>query len=407
MNILVTGAKGFLGRNLVENLKNIRDGKNRTRDGLSVKNIYEYDVDTDPKLLEEYCSAAEFVFHLAGVNRPEQPSEFMEGNAGFTDTLLDCLRRHGNTCPVMFASSVQASLAGRYAQSDYGKSKIAGEKLVFRYARETGSRGLVYRFPNIFGKWCRPGYNSAIATFCHAAANGLSYTVHDRSTELVLLYIDDFIEEMLCALEGREHRCSHTGTEQENTDYSGYCTVPLTYKVTLGEIADLLESFRACSDALYVPELPGESFAKKLYSTYLSYLPQEKTAYPLPVYADSRGVFAELIKTEKCGQLSVNITKPGCCKGEHWHNSKSEIFIVVSGHGLIQERKIGWDDNGCPFPVIEFEVTGKQIQAVQMLPGYTHSIRNLSETEDLVTVMWANEAFDPEHPDTFFERVSE
>lgn len=398
MNILVTGAKGFVGKNLCAALKNIRDGKDRTRPALSVGEILEYDIDTDPALLDEYCAKATFVFNLAGVNRPQNPEEFMKGNFGFASTLLDALKKHNNTCPVMISSSIQATCIGRY-DSDYGRSKKAGEKLVFDYSEETGAKVLVYRFPNLFGKWCRPNYNSAVATFCNNIANDLSITVNDRKAQLELLYIDDLVTEMLDALEGKEHRCMFDGINTMLCENGKYCAAPVTHKVTLGEIVDLLDSFKMQTSTLVMPEIPSHSFAKKLYSTYLSYLPKEKVPFPLKMNEDARGSFTELLKTEKCGQFSVNISKPGITKGQHWHNTKWEIFIVVSGHGLIQERKIGTDE------VLNFEVSGEKIEAVHMLPGYTHNIINLSETENLVTVMWANEQFDPNHPDTFFEAV--
>jgi UDP-2-acetamido-2,6-beta-L-arabino-hexul-4-ose reductase len=398
MNILVTGAKGFVGKNLVENLKNIKDGKNKTRD-LKIENIFEYDIDTEQSLLDEYCKNCDFVFNLAGVNRPKDNSEFMQGNFGFASTLLDTLRKYDNTCPVMLSSSIQATLIGRYGESDYGKSKLAGEELFFDYAKESGAKVLVYRFPNLFGKWCRPNYNSAVATFCNNIANDLPITVNDRAIELELLYIDDLIEEMLDALENKEHHCEYDNlTPVENND-GRYCFVPTTHKATLGEIVDLLDSFKSQPTNLFMPEIPNNSFAKKLYSTYLSYLPKEKVAFDLKMNVDDRGSFTELLKTENCGQFSVNISKPGITKGQHWHNTKWEFFIVVAGHGLIQERKIGTDE------VIEFEVSGDKIEAIHMLPGYTHNIINLSDTENLVTVMWANESFDPNHPDTFFEIV--
>lgn len=399
MKILVTGAKGFVGKNLVFNLRNIAQGKNRTRPGLVVDEIFEYDVDTDPAQLDVFCKEADFVFNLAGVNRPKEQSEFMQGNFGFASTLLGTLKKHSNTCPVMLASSIQATLIGRYGQSDYGKSKLAGEELFFDYGKETGAKVLVYRFPNLFGKWCRPNYNSAVATFCNNIANDLPIQVNDRSTELELLYIDDLVEEFLDALEGREHRCNYDGLDAVQNNAGRYCYVPVTHKATLGEIVDLLERFKAQPETLLVPEIPFNSFAKKLYSTYLSYLPKEKACFSLKMNQDDRGSFTELLKTEKCGQVSVNISKPGITKGQHWHNSKWEFFIVVSGKGLIQQRKVDSDE------VIEFEVSGDNIQAVHMLPGYTHNIINLSKTENLVTVMWANESFDPEHPDTYFEPV--
>lgn len=407
MKVLVTGAAGFVGKNLVASLKNIRDGKDRTRPELSVDEIYEYDIQTDPVLLEEYCAKADFVFNLAGVNRPKDNAEFMAGNFGFATTLLETLKKNGNTCPVMLSSSIQATLLGRYAGSDYGRSKLAGEELFFSYGAETGAKVLVYRFPNLFGKWCRPNYNSAVATFCNNIANDLPIQVSDPKVELELLYIDDLVEEMLDALEGREHHCEFDGVDAVERAEGRYCFAPVTHKVTLGEIVELLKNFQLQPQSLMLPEIPQASFAKKLYSTYLSYLPEEKTKFPLKMNCDARGSFTELLKTEKCGQFSVNISKPGITKGQHWHHSKWEFFIVVSGHGLIQERKIGVDENGQPYPVRNFEVSGEKIEAVHMLPGYTHNIINLSETENLVTVMWANESFDPEHPDTFFEPVEE
>ncbi len=400
MNILVTGAKGFVGKNLCAALKNIRDGKDRTRPGLTIGEIFEYDLDTDPALLEEFCEKANFVFNLAGVNRPQNPEEFMQGNFGFASTLLDTLKKHNNTCPVMISSSIQATCIGRY-DSDYGRSKKAGEELIFIYGEETGAKVLVYRFPNLFGKWCRPNYNSAVATFCNNIANDLPITVNDRNVQLELLYIDDLVSEMLDALEGKEHRCTFDGINTVLCDDGKYCAASITHKATLGEIVDLLDQFKAQTSTLVMPEIPHNSFAKKLYSTYLSYLPKEKVSFPLKMNEDARGSFTELLKTEKCGQFSVNISKPGITKGQHWHNTKWEFFIVVSGHGLIQQRKIGTDE------VLNFEVSGDQIEAVHMLPGYTHNIINLSETENLVTLMWANEQFDPNRPDTFFEVVKE
>ncbi len=397
MKILVTGAKGFTGKNLVENLKNIRDGKNRTRN-IQIEEIFEFDIDTDKSLLDEYCSQADFVFNLAGVNRPKDTAEFMEGNFGFASELLDTLKKHNNKCPVMLSSSLQATLIGRY-DSEYGRSKLAGENLFFAYAEETDAKVYVYRFPNLFGKWCRPNYNSAVATFCNNIANDLPIQVNDRSTELELLYIDDLVEEMLDALENQAHTCNYDGLNVIPDESGKFCYVPTTHKVTLGEIVDLLESFKAQPNTLIMPEIPHNSFAKKLYSTYLSYLPKEKTIFDLKMNCDDRGSFTELMKTANCGQFSVNISKSGITKGQHWHNTKWELFIVVSGHGLIQERKISTDE------VIEFEVSGDKIQAIHMLPGYTHNIINLSDTENLVTVMWANEQFDPQFPDTFSEVV--
>lgn len=399
MKILVTGAKGFVGQNLVANLKNIQQGKNRTRPALQIDEIYEYDITSTQQELDTYCAHADFVFNLAGVNRPKNQSEFMQGNFGFASTLLDTLKKHGNTCPVMLASSIQATLIGRYGESDYGKSKLAGEELFFAYAKETGAQVLVYRFPNLFGKWCRPNYNSVIATFCNNIANDLPIQVNDATVELELLYIDDLVEEMLDALEGKAHRCNYDGLAAQAAEDGRYCYAPITHKVTLGEIVELLDLFKAQPQSLVMPEIPYNSFAKKLYSTYLSYLPAEKTIFDLKMNKDERGSFTELLKTLSCGQFSVNISKPGITKGEHWHNSKWEFFIVVAGHGLIQERRIGSDE------IREYEVSGDKIQAVQMLPGFTHNIINLSQTENLVTVMWANEQFDPQHPDTFGEKV--
>lgn len=398
MKILITGAKGFVGKNLVANLYNIKDGKDRTRN-LQIDEIFEYDIDSDPSLLEGYCKEADFVFNLAGVNRPKDQSEFMEGNFGFASTLLDTLKKYRNNCPVMLSSSIQATLIGRYGESDYGKSKLAGEELFFNYSKETGAKVLIYRFPNLFGKWCRPNYNSAVATFCNNIANNLPIQVNDRNIKLELLYIDDLVDELLDALEGKEHHCEYDGLDAVEKLNGRYSFVPTTHHVTLGEIVDLLEIFNNQPKTLIIPEIPKNSFAKKLYSTYLSYLPKEKTIFPLKMNVDDRGSFTELLKSEKCGQVSINISKPGITKGQHWHNTKWEFFIVVSGHGLIQERKIGTDE------IVEFEVSGDKIEAIHMLPGYTHNIINLSETENLVTVMWANEAFDPNRPDTFFEKV--
>ncbi len=398
MNILVTGAKGFVGKNLCASLNSIRDGKDRTRPALAIGEIFEYDVDTDPVLLDTYCEKADFVFNLAGVNRPQNAAEFMQGNFGFASTLLDTLKKHRNTCPVMISSSIQATCIGRY-DNDYGRSKKAGEELVFAYGEKTGAKVLVYRFPNLFGKWCRPNYNSAVATFCNNIANDLPIQVNDRNAQLELLYIDDLVTEMLDALEAKEHHCCFEEIDTVLCEDGKYCAAPVTHKVTLGQIVDLLESFRAQSGTLLMPEIPNNSFAKKLYSTYLSYLPKEKIAFPLKMNCDDRGSFTELLKTEKCGQFSVNISKPGITKGQHWHHTKWEFFIVVAGRGRIQLRKIGGDE------VLSFDVSGDKLEAVHMLPGYTHNIINLSETENLVTVMWANEQFDPAHPDTFFEVV--
>lgn len=400
MKILVTGAKGFVGRNLCANLRNIKEGFDRTRPSLKIDEIFEYDLDSTPAELDEWCQEADFVFNLAGVNRPKDPKEFMQGNFGFASTLLDTLKKHGNNCPIMLSSSQQASLSGRFGDSEYGRSKKAGEELFFDYSKETGAKVLVYRFPNLFGKWCRPNYNSAVATFCNNIANELPIKVNDPKVELELLYIDDLVAEMTDALEGKEHHCEFDGLEVLPSESGRYCYAPVTHKATLGDIVDLLQTFHDQPQTLVMPEIPNGSFAKKLYSTYLSYLPKDKVAYPLKMNTDDRGSFTELLKTQNCGQFSVNISKPGITKGEHWHNTKWEFFIVVSGHALIQERKIGTNE------VMEFEVSGDKIEAVHMLPGYTHNIINLSETENLITVMWANEQFDPSHPDTFHEKVS-
>ena len=399
MNILITGAAGFVGKNLTAALQNIRDGKDRTHPELEIGELFLYDIDSPAELLEEACRKADFVFNLAGVNRPKNQEEFMQGNFGFASTLLDTLKKWGNTCPVMLSSSIQATLVGRYAGGEYGKSKKAGEELFFDYAQQTGAKVLVYRFPNLFGKWCRPNYNSAVATFCNNIANDLPITVNDPAVELELLYIDDLVDEMIAALKGREHRCEFEGVQTVLTETGRYCAAPVTHHVTLGEIVQLLEAFKNQPATLTMPEIPKGSFAKKLYSTYLSYLPKEKTAFPLKMNVDARGSFTELLRTENCGQFSVNISRPGITKGQHWHHTKWEFFIVVSGRGLIQMRRIGSDE------VLNFEVSGEKIEAVHMLPGYTHNIINLSDTEDLVTVMWANECFDPEKPDTFFEKV--
>ena len=420
MKILVTGAKGFVGRNLCANLRNIQEGKDRRFPELNIEEIYEYDIDTDPSLLDGFCAKADFVFNLAGVNRPQNQEEFMQGNFGFASTLLDTLKKHGNKCPVMLSSSQQASLTGRFGNSEYGRSKKAGEDLFLDYSKEVGAKVFVYRFPNLFGKWCRPNYNSAVATFCNAFANDLPYTVNDPSVELELLYIDDLVDEMIyelrcCALQMKQieqisdesgksvelkpHRCEFDGLEVIPDENGRYFYCPVTHKATLGEIVDLLKQFAAQPQTLMIPEIPANSFAKKLYSTYLSYLPKEKVAFPLKMNVDDRGSFTELVHTLNCGQVSINISKPGITKGQHWHNTKWEFFIVVSGHGLIQERKLGTDE------VIEFEVSGDNIQCIHMLPGYTHNIINLSDTEDLVTVMYCNEIFNPNKPDTFFDPV--
>lgn len=401
MKILVTGAKGFVGKNLCAALNNIKDGKDRRFPELSIEAVYEYDLDSTPEELDAWCASAGFVFNLAGVNRPQNQEEFMAGNFGFASTLLDTLKKHHNTCPVMLSSSIQATLAGRFGTSEYGKSKKAGEELFFDYAAATGAKVLVYRFPNLFGKWCRPNYNSAVATFCNAFANDLPYTVNDPSVKLELLYIDDLVDEMISALKGKEHHCEFEGVETVLVPEGRYCAATVTHKVTLGEIVDLLKSFVEQPKTLMIPEIPSGSFAKKLYSTYLSYLPYEKTAFDLKMNVDERGSFTELVHTLNAGQVSINISKPGITKGQHWHNTKFEQFIVVKGHGLIQQRNLN-DPSG---KVLEWEVSGDKIQAVHMLPGYTHNIINLSDTEDLVTVMYCNEVFNPERPDTFFEPV--
>ena len=433
MKILVTGAKGFAGKNLCAQLKNIKDGKARCYGNLVIDEVFEYDIDSTPEELDQYCAQADFVFNLAGVNRPKDQSEFMAGNLGFASTLLDTLKKHKNTCPVMLSSSQQASLTGRFGNSEYGRSKKAGEELFLEYGKETGAKVFVYRFPNLFGKWCRPNYNSAVATFCNAFANDLPYTVNDPSVELELLYIDDLVEEMIACLKGQEHRCEFDGLEvlpapadyadgadnAENNDENNknlrnlhnlrnlrdtkyrYCYCPVTHKITLGEIVELLKSFSEQPKTLMIPEIPAGSFAKKLYSTYLSYLPYEKTAFPLKMNVDTRGSFTELVHTKNCGQVSINISKPGITKGQHWHHTKFEQFIVVKGHGLIQQRNLN-DPEG---KVLEWEVDGDHIQAVHMLPGFTHNIINLSDTEDLVTVMYCNEIFNPNRPDTFFDPV--
>ena len=399
MKILVTGAKGFVGKNLCCALKNIKEGKDRRFPELIIEEIFEYDLDSTPEELDSWCKEATFVFNLAGVNRPQNQDEFMQGNFGFASTLLDTLKKYGNKCPVMISSSIQATLAGRFGTSEYGKSKKAGEELMFSYGEETGSKVLVYRFPNLFGKWCRPNYNSAVATFCNNIANDLPIQVNDPSVEMELLYVDDLVDEMIEALKGHSHRCEFDGVETVPTAEGRYCYVPTTFHITLGVIVDLLHEFADQPKTLMIPEIPSDSFAKRLYSTYLSYLPKEKVAFPLKMNVDDRGSFTELVHTLNCGQVSINISKPGITKGQHWHNTKWEFFIVVSGHGLIQERKLGTDE------VIEFEVSGDNIQCIHMLPGYTHNIINLSETENLVTVMYCNEIFDPNKPDTFFEPV--
>lgn len=401
MKILVTGAKGFVGKNLCAQLNNIKEGKARCYGNLKVSEVYEYDIDSTLDELEQWCQECDFVFNLAGVNRPQNQEEFMQGNFGFASTLLDTLKKHNNTCPVMLSSSIQATLQGRFGDSEYGRSKRAGEELFFDYSKETGAKVLVYRFPNLFGKWCRPNYNSAVATFCNNIANDLPIQVNDPAVELELLYIDDLVEEMICAMKGEEHRCEFDGVDTVLTEKGKYCAAPITHKVTLGEIVDLLNSFKALPQTLMVPEIPANSFAKKLFSTYLSYLPKNKAIFDLKMNCDNRGSFTELVHTLNCGQISINISKPGITKGEHWHHTKWEQFIVVSGHGLIQMR----NENDPTAEVINYEVSGEKIQSVIMLPGYTHNIINLSETEDLVTVMYCNEIFDAEKPDTFFDKV--
>ncbi len=399
MNILVTGARGFVGRNLVCNLENLHDGKNRTRPNLKIDEILTYDLDSTPEQLDDYCRRADFVFNLAGVNRPQDPEEFRKGNFGFASTLLDTLKKHGNRCPVMLSSSIQATLSGRFGTSAYGLSKKEGEELFFRYGEQTGARVLVYRFPNLVGKWVRPNYNSAVGTFCNNIANDLPITVNDPSVELEMLFIDDLVEELFDALEGREHHCEFEGVETVFCDQGRYCAAPVTHKATLGYIVECLRTFHDQPKTLLMPSIPAGSFEKKLYSMYLSYLPRGKAIFDLKMNCDDRGSFTELMKTADHGQFSVNVSKPGITKGQHWHNSKWEFFIVVSGRGLIRQRKLGTNE------VLEFEVSGDKIQAVHMLPGYTHNIINLSDTENLVTVMWANEPFDPSHPDTFYEKV--
>ena len=401
MKILITGAKGFVGRNLCANLRNIQEGKDKRFPELTIEAVYEYDLDSTPEELDQWCKEADFVFNLAGVNRPQNQEEFMQGNFGFASTLLDTLKKHKNTCPVMLSSSQQASLTGRFGNSEYGRSKKAGEDLFLEYGKETGAKVQVYRFPNLFGKWCRPNYNSAVATFCNAFANDLPYTVNDPSVELELLYIDDLVDEMIACLKGEEKHCEFEGLDVLPKADGRYCYCPVTHHVTLGQIVELLKSFAAQPQTLMIPEIPQGSFAKKLYSTYLSYLPKEKVAFPLKMNVDDRGSFTELVHTLNAGQVSINISKPGITKGQHWHNTKFEQFIVVKGHGLIQQRNLN-DPEGS---ILEWEVDGDHIQAVHMLPGYTHNIINLSETEDLVTVMYCNEVFDPNKPDTFFEKV--
>ena len=402
MKILVTGARGFVGRNLCSQLNNIKEGKARWYAGVEVDAVYAYDIDSTPEQLDQWCQECDFVFNLAGVNRPQDPKEFMEGNFGFATTLLNTLKKHKNACPVMISSSIQATLAGRFGTSEYGKSKKAGEELMFQYGEETGAKVLVYRFPNLFGKWCRPNYNSAIATFCNNIAHDLPIQVNDRSVEMELLYIDDLVDEMIGALAGGEHRCEFDGVETVPTEKGRYCYVPVTHKATLGEIVDIIQACARASanvDSINMIELPHGSLRYKLMTTYLSYLPREKAIYDLKMHVDARGSFTELMHTLHCGQVSINISKPGVTKGEHWHHSKWETFIVVSGHGLIQMRREDSDE------VWNYEVSGEKIQAVQMLPGYTHNIINLSDTEELVTVMYCNEIFNPNRPDTYFEPV--
>lgn len=396
MKILITGAKGFVGKNLCAQLNNIREGKNKSYGDWTISEVFEYDIDSSLEQLDKYCQSCDFVFNLAGVNRPQNQEEFMLGNFGFASTLLDMLKKYKNTCPVMISSSIQATLAGRFGNSEYGKSKKAGEELMFEYAQETGAKVLVYRFPNLFGKWCRPNYNSAIATFCHNIANDLPIQVNDRSVEMELLYIDDLVDEMINAILGNEHRCEFEGVETVPSEIGRYCYCPITHKTTLGDIVDMIYAFAEQPKTLNIPEIPANSLVKKLYSTYLSYLPKEKVAFPLKMNIDQRGSFTELVHTLNCGQVSINISKPGITKGQHWHNTKWEFFIVVSGHGLIQQRRIDSEE------VIEFEVSGENIQCIHMLPGYTHNIINLSDKHDLVTVMYCNEIFNPNKPDTFF-----
>lgn len=399
MKILVTGAKGFVGKNLVAQLKNIRDGKAKCYGDIAIEDIYEYDIDSTSEQLDCYCRDCDFVFNLAGVNRPKTQEEFMQGNFGFASELLECLKKHDNKCPVMNSSSVQATLAGRFGNSEYGRSKKAGEELMFQYGKETGAKVLVYRFPNLYGKWCKPNYNSAVATFCYNIANDLPIQVNDPNVDMELLYIDDLVEEMICALKGEEHHCEFDGVDTVFTIDGRYCAASVTYHVKLGEIVELLYKFADMPKTLTIPEIPADSFAKRLFSTYLSYLPKEKAIFDLKMNCDARGSFTELVHTLKCGQVSINISKPGITKGEHWHHTKWEQFIVVSGHGLIQLRKEGTDE------VIEYEVSGEKMQSVIMLPGYTHNIINLSDTQDLVTVMYCNEIFNPDRPDTYYDKV--
>lgn len=401
MKILVTGAKGFVGKNLCAQLNNIKTGKATCYGDLIIDEVFEYDLDSTPEQLDQWCRDCDFVFNLAGVNRPQDPKEFMEGNFGFASTLLNNLKKYKNNCPVMISSSIQATLAGRFGTSEYGKSKKAGEELMFKYSEETGAKVLIYRFPNLYGKWCRPNYNSAVATFCNNIANDLPITVNDPTVDMELLYIDDLVEEMICALKGNEHRCEFDGVETVLTPDGRYCASPITHHVKLGEIVNLLHKFAEVPKTLMIPEIPTDSFAKRLYSTYLSYLPKEKAIFDLKMNIDNRGSFTELVHTLNCGQISINISKPGITKGEHWHHSKWEQFIVVSGHGLIQLR----NENDPNAEILKYEVSGDKIQSVIMLPGYTHNIINLSDTQDLVTVMYCNEIFNAEKPDTFFDKV--
>ncbi|MBD3589403.1 NAD-dependent epimerase/dehydratase family protein [Bacteroides sp. GM023] len=401
MKILVTGAKGFVGKNLCAQLNNIKEGKAKCYGDLVIDEVYEYDIDSTPELLDTWCRDCDFVFNLAGVNRSQNPKEFMDGNFGFATTLLNTLKKYQNNCPVMISSSIQATLAGRFGTSEYGKSKKAGEELMFQYGEETGAKVLVYRFPNLYGKWCRPNYNSVIATFCSNIANDLPIIVNDPNVDMELLYIDDLIEEMICALKGEEHHCEFDGVETVLKGDGHYCAAPITHHVKLGEVVDLLHKFAEMPKTLMIPEIPADSFAKRLYSTFLSYLPKEKGIFDLKMNCDARGSFTELVHTLKCGQVSINISKPGITKGEHWHHTKWEQFIVVSGHGLIQLR----NENDPNAEILNYEVSGDKIQSVIMLPGYTHNIINLSDTQDLVTVMYCNEIFNPSHPDTFFDKV--
>jgi UDP-2-acetamido-2,6-beta-L-arabino-hexul-4-ose reductase len=401
MKVLVTGAKGFVGKNLCAQFNNIKEGKTKCYGDLQIDKVFEYDLDSTPEELEKFCKETDFVFNLAGVNRPQNQEDFMNGNFGFASTLLNTLRKYKNNCPVMISSSIQATLAGRFGASEYGKSKKEGEELMFEYGKETGAPVLVYRFPNLFGKWCRPNYNSVVATFCNNIANDLPIQVNDRNVEMELLYIDDLVDEMIGALKGKIHRCEFDGIEPVPTEGGRYCYVTITHKTTLGEIVDLIHYFADQPKTLMIPEIPANSFAKKLYSTYLSYLPKEKVAYDLKMNVDQRGSFTELVHTLNCGQVSVNISKPDITKGQHWHHTKWELFIVVAGHGLIQLRKEGDSEA----EVLNYEVSGDHIRAVHMLPGYTHNIINLSDTQDLVTVMYCNEIFDPNKPDTYFDPV--